>query len=47
MTDVTERRNEIIMALRKARLEQLLNGHEWDISDVMEVLDNEINWSRV
>lgn len=47
MPDVTEKRNRVLKALRKERLKQLMNGHEWDIADVMEVLDNMINWDKI
>lgn len=32
-------REQLIDALREGRQEQLMHDHDWDVSDVMEVLD--------
>lgn len=36
-----ERRERVIMALHRARRECHLNDHDWDVADVMKVLDQE------
>lgn len=37
-------RQEIVVALREERMKQLMHGHDWDVADVMAVLDEQIEW---